>query len=427
MFKNYVVFTEALLMVNVPAGRTQGMNILFLTLLDFVSIDEKGIYTDLLRQFFNHNHMLHIISPTEKRKQQPTRLVDNGNCKILKLQIGNTQKTNVIEKGISTITLECKFQWAIKNYFSDVKFDLVIYTTPPITLQKAISYVKKRDNAKTYLLLKDIFPQNAVDLGMLAKTGVKGILYNYFRAKEKRLYAISDYIGCMSQANVDYLLKHNPEIPPSAVEVCPNSIEPLSMNIDECVKSQIREKYGIPPGTTVFIYGGNLGKPQGIDFLIECLKSNKSNEKVHFIIVGSGTEFNKIKAYLAKDKPINVQLFNQLPKDDYEILVNACDVGLIFLDKRFTIPNFPSRLLSYMQACMPVLAATDVNTDIGQVIESGNFGFWCESGDLEAFNQRLRWLYDADLRKVMGRNARKYLEESYTAKHSYEIIMRHFN
>ena len=118
------------------------MNILFLTLLDFVSIDEKGIYTDLLRQFFNHNHMLHIISPTEKRKQQPTRLVDNGNCKILKLQIGNTQKTNVIEKGISTITLECKFQWAIKNYFSDVKFDLVIYTTPPITLQKAISYVK---------------------------------------------------------------------------------------------------------------------------------------------------------------------------------------------------------------------------------------------------------------------------------------------
>lgn len=193
------------------------MNILFLTLLDFVSIDEKGIYTDLLRQFFNPNHKLHIISPTEKRKQQPTRLIDNGNCKILKLQIGNTQKTNVIEKGISTITLESKFQWAIKNYFSDVKFDLVIYTTPPITLQKAISYVKKRDNAKTYLLLKDIFPQNAVDLGMMDKTGVKGVLYNYFRAKEKSLYAISDYIGCMSQANVDYLLKHNPEIPPSSL------------------------------------------------------------------------------------------------------------------------------------------------------------------------------------------------------------------
>ena len=60
------------------------------------------------------------------------------------------------------------------------------------------------------------------------------------------------------------------------------------------------------------------------------------------------------------------------------VLANSCDVGLIFLDKRFTIPNFPSRLLSYMQASMPVLAATDVNTDIGKVIEEGESDIGCE-------------------------------------------------
>ena len=199
-------------------------------------------------------------------------------------------------------------------------------------------------------------------------------MYNYFRAKEK------DYTQYLTILVVCHklmliIIKAQSRNSSSAVEVCPNSIEPLSMNIDECVKSQIREKYGIPPGTTVFIYGGNLGKPQGIDFLIECLKSNRSNERVHFIIVGSGTEFNKIKAYLAKDKPINVQLFNQLPKDDYEILVNACDVGLIFLDKRFTIPNFPSRLLSYMQACMPVLAATDVTRILVRLLRVATLDF----------------------------------------------------
>jgi glycosyltransferase involved in cell wall biosynthesis len=402
------------------------MNILFLTLLDFITIDESGIYTDLMREFVKNGHNVTIISPIERRKKQPTQLINKGNYKILKLQIGNTQKTNLIEKGISTITLESIFKKSIKKYFSDICFDLVIYSTPPITLQKAVEYVKRRDNAKTYLLLKDIFPQNAVDLGMIKKNGFKGLIYKYFRAKEKRLYALSDYIGCMSQANVDFVLKNNPEISSDIVEVCPNSIEPLTIVKDKQEIIEIRNKFNIPFDKTVFIYGGNLGKPQGIDFLIECLKANKSNEQVYFVIAGSGTEFQKLKTFLDNEKPDNAQLFPQLHKRDYEKLVSSCDVGLIFLDKRFTIPNFPSRLLSYMQASMPVLAATDVNTDIGKIIEKGKFGLWCESSDVKEFNRKMQQLCDKNLRKKMGANARKYLEENFTAKHSYEIIMSHF-
>lgn len=401
------------------------MNILFLTLLDFSTIEESGIYTDLLREFVKDHHNVYIISPTEKRKQKTTRLIDKGNYKILKLQIGNIQKTNMIEKGISTLALESYFLRGIKNYFSDVKFDLVIYSTPPITLQKAVEYVKMRDNAKAYLLLKDIFPQNAVDLGMIKKTGILGFLYSYFRYKEKRLYKISDYIGCMSQANVDFLLKYNPEIPPNIVEICPNSIEPMNNKIDEKLKVEIKKKYSIPLGKTIFIYGGNIGKPQGIDFLIECLVANKANDKVYFVIVGSGTEYNKLKTFFEIEKPSNAILFSHLPKEEYEVLANSCDVGLIFLDNRFTIPNFPSRLLSYMQASMPVLAATDVNTDIGEIVEQGEFGFWCESSNVEQFNKKVHQLCDNELRIQMGLNARRYLEGNYTAKHSYEIIMNH--
>ena len=88
---------------------------------------------------------------------------------------------------------------------------------------------------------------------------------------------------------------------------------------------------------------------------------------VFFLIVGDGTEFAKIEAYVNEDKPSNVKLMKRLPKEDYDKMVGACDVGMIFLDHRFTIPNFPSRLLSYMQAKIPVLACTDVNTDIGKI------------------------------------------------------------
>jgi len=402
------------------------MNVLFLTLLDFSTIDENGIYTDLMREFVKDGHDIYIVSPTEKRKNEPTRLIDSGKVKILKLQIGNTQKTNLIEKGISILTLESKFKSGIKKHFDDVKFDLVLYSTPPITLQKAVEFVKQRDQAKTYLLLKDIFPQNAVDLGILKTSGIKSLIYKSFRNKEKRLYKISDYIGCMSNANVEFLLKHNSLIPKETVEVCPNSIEPIAINITEQEKIKIRVKYDIPTDKTVFIYGGNLGKPQGINFLMDCIKTNENNKQSYFLIVGSGTEFGKLENFFEREKPKNAMLRSQLPRNDYEVLANTCDVGLIFLDRRFTIPNFPSRLLSYMQASMPVLAATDLNTDIGKVIESGSFGYWCESVDVDKFNKLVNKLCDEKLRIGLGRNARDYLEELYSAKHSYEIIINHF-
>lgn len=405
------------------------MNILFLTLLDFNFINERNIYTDLLREFIKHDHTIYAITPVERRKQQETRLLSDGKATILKLRIGNTQKTNIIEKGISTLNIEPQFIRGIKKYFADVKFDLILYTTPPITFCRAIEYVKKRDNAKTYLMLKDIFPQNAVDIGMLTKKGWKGILYRYFRNKEKKLYQISDYIGCMSQANVDYILQHNPDVMSDKIEICPNSIEVVDKSIDEKTRADIRNKYDIPLDKKVFVYGGNLGKPQGIDFLIECLKSQKENRKVFFLIVGDGTEYKKISNYVIEEQPQNVKLMKRLPKEDYDTMVAACDIGMIFLDHRFTIPNFPSRLLSYMQAKIPVLACTDTNTDIGKAIMDGGFGWWCESREVFEFSNLTKRITMVNKQKLieMKMNECNYLEKKYSSEICYRIIFEHMS
>lgn len=402
------------------------MKILFLSLIDFNSLDSRGIYTDLLREFIKNGHEICVVSPIEKRKKLDTHIINDKGCKILKLKIGNIQKTNLIEKGISTIMLDRTFINGIKKYYADESFDLVLYATPPVTFQRVVDYVKKRDGAKSYLLLKDIWPQGAVDMQALTKNGLMGFIYKYFKIKEERMYSISDFIGCMSQANIDYLLEHNPTIQPDSVEICPNSIEPVINVRNKMQINKIRSKYNIPLNKTIFIYGGNLGKPQGIAFILECLESNIDNEQMFFVIVGSGTEFGRLKRFFDTKNPANALLFQELPKLDYDFLVNSCDVGLIFLDPRFTIPNFPSRLLSYMQAAMPVLAATDTNTDIGDVIEKGGFGYWCKSGDLTEFNSKVQYLCNPELRKKMGVNARIYLENNYTAKQSYEIIIKHF-
>ncbi len=397
------------------------MNVLFFTIGRMESIDNRGIYTDLLRRFIENGDEVYTVSSYEKRTKSKTELIMDNGAHMLHVKIGNITKCSIIEKGISTILIEPQFIKAIKKYYKDIKFDLVIYSTPPITFVNAVKYVKKRDGAKTYLLLKDIFPQNAVDLGMMKKSGVKGLLYKYFRNKEKKLYAVSDKIGCMSQANADYVLKHNPEISAEKVEICPNSIEVTNERLTPEQKAKIRQKFNIPTDKTVFIYGGNLGRPQDIPFIIECLKANADFDDRFFVICGTGTEYPKLKNYIDTEKPNNVLLINGFPKNEYESFVGCCDIGLIFLDHRFTIPNFPSRLLSYMQKGMPVLACTDPNTDIGKVITDGNFGWWCESNSAEAFVSTVNTAITCDL-IALGDNALEYLKTNYSTKSGYEII-----
>ncbi len=231
------------------------MNILFLTMTGIYDLSQRGIYSDLLRSFVSNGHNVAVVAPSERRMREKTNLKKYDGYSVLRIKVGNLQKTNIIEKGISTILLEKQFMSAIKKYYRNIKFALVMYSTPPITFANVIKYIKNRDGAKSYLLLKDIFPQNAVDLGMFGK---KSVFYKYFRHKEKQLYMNSDLIGCMSQANVDYVIKHNPELDKGIVHISPNSIEPVSTRINADNRKKIRLKYNIPSDVKVFVYGRRI-------------------------------------------------------------------------------------------------------------------------------------------------------------------------
>lgn len=401
------------------------MNILFLTIGYFESIEAHSIYADLLRCFRNDGHEVYVITPHEKRTGKKTELVEESGVHILHIETGNvTKASNLIQKGLAQLLIEPIFIKAIKTYFPYVKFDLVMYSTPPITFYKAVEYVKKRDGAESYLLLKDIFPQNAVDLEMMIKSGLKGCIYKYFRRKEKNLYAISDRIGCMSRANADYVISHNPEIKKDKVEICPNSVEPVDMRISNQERTALRKKYGLPLGKKIFVYGGNLGRPQDVPFIVKCLKACADIDDVYFIIAGSGTDRHFLEEYIEAEKPKHVKLFGFIPKSEYDKMIACCDVGLIFLDHRFTIPNFPSRLLSYMQAGLPVFACTDPNTDVGKVIVDGGFGWWSESNSVENFMKVIQIITNSDISHY-GENGFKYLNNNYKACDAYQTIINY--
>ena len=404
------------------------MNVIFLTMSNMKDVEHPGIYGDLMRKIRNEGHNLFIVSPRERRSGERTHLKEVDGVHILGVRTLNLQKSSIVEKGVGQVLVESQYKRAIKKYLCDVSFDLVLYSTPPITLMGVVRCLKvKNHKAKSYLLLKDIFPQNAVDIGLMRKTGLKGLLYKYFRKQEKQLYKVSDFIGCMSPANVQYVLKHNTEIDPKRVEVAPNSYE-----VQETVvlfqeqRDAIRKKYNLPTDKPIFVYGGNLGKPQGIPFLIECLDANSNRKDCHFLIVGGGTEYGRMEAWHNEKRPQNVSLFSHLPKEDYDQLVRACDVGLIFLDYRFTIPNYPSRLLPYLMEKKPIIAATDPNCDTGSIAEQNGYGFWCPSNDVDAFTQCVGKMLQSDMVQ-MGANGYAFYLNNYTIDNTYNAIINHFN
>jgi glycosyltransferase involved in cell wall biosynthesis len=331
------------------------------------------------------------------------------------------QKTGLVEKGLATLSLSWLLCRRIKKYFKNIKFDLLLYSTPPITYNKSISYLKKRDQALTYLLLKDIFPQNAVDLSMIRECG---LIHRYFRKVEKRLYLLSDYIGCMSEANKNYILKHHSYLSPTRVEVNPNSIDLKWLNDLKPTSTEFRKKWGINSDALICLYGGNLGKPQGIDFLIEILEHYKNDPRIFFFIIGDGTEYNKLRDWFLTNKPLYSKLINYLPKIEFDEIAKYGEAGLILLDKRFTIPNFPSRLLTYLENKMSIWAATDLNTDIGRVVKRNDFGFWVENGDISQFINNVEGeLRDKFLNQNRGINGYSYLIENYNVTNSFYSII----
>lgn len=397
------------------------MNLIFLTMTPFYDLEDHNIYADLLKEFVAHGHKPYLVSPCEKKKRMPTELIDKGDYAVLRVQVGNTSNVSFIEKGISTVLLERQYRRAIGKYLGGIDFNLVLYSTPPVTLAGVVKYLKRKCNASTYLMLKDIFPQNAVDLGMMKKGG---IVYKYFRHLEKKLYSISDNIGCMSQANVDYVLRNNPSISRQKVEICPNAITPHVATDRSKQAVYVRETYNVPEDAVIFLYGGNLGKPQGIPFLVDCLKDNLDKTDRFFLICGSGSEYGVIKDFVDAFNPGNARLINFLPKSEYDALVQGCDVGLIFLDYRFTIPNYPSRMLSYMEQSIPVLSCTDKVSDIADTIKDGGFGWSCYSNDVAGFSKTVDEICK-DKKEIVsrGENARKYLSDHFLAATAYETVM----
>lgn len=387
-----------------------------------MGIHSRGIYSDLMQELVNQGIEVYVVYGREKRTQEDTQYYQQDGIHYLGVKIGNISKNkNLIEKALATLTLDSLFLRAIKKHLNGVDFDLVMYSTPPITFLKTVKYFKMRNN-KTYLMLKDIFPQNAVDLNMMRKGGV---IHRYFQYKERKMYEYSDIIGVMSAANEEYIVRNNSTLR-NKVELFPNTIKP---NYD--VLPLNRKDFGLDDSDFVLLYGGNLSFPQDVPFIISCLKSLENDLRMpdaKVVICGNGSKFDLLQNYVKNENPQKTILMNHLPVDKYQTLVSLSDVGLIFLDHRFEIPNYPQRVLSYLAARKPILLATDCNTDVGSDAVNNGYGYSVESVDSSVWLEEVYRLYsNKSVTMEMGEVGYQYLLDNFTVARSTSIIQNHLN
>ena len=387
------------------------MNILYLSAVPFKIGKNLSIYTDLIQELNNFGDKITVLSIDSSLKPFQVKKVSQEDIDLVHIGSFQLYNVNIFRKGLSIVSLPFFMKRAIKKI--DIsKFDVILYETPPITWARIVKEIKKKNKIKSFLMLKDIFPQNAVDIGLMKKNS---FIFKYFKRKEKLLYKVSDYIGCMSKGNMEYIIKNNSEIPKEKVCYFPNT-----------KKDTGNKKVNFNKEKLQFVYGGNMGLPQGVLNIALAISYFKNDEDIEFIFVGKGTEWNKINEYFKEQK--NVKVLESLPREEYEELLSKCDAGFIFLDSRFTIPNYPSRTLAYLEKGIPIIAATDKNTDIKNLILDNRVGLWSCSDNINSLIENIRILKEnKEKRQEFSKNARELFLKEFQVEKSVELLHKYIN
>ncbi len=391
------------------------MKVLFL-MFSFPDMNKSfNMYTTLVEEFVKDGHEVTVVAPGSDW----TGIYFENKIPILRVKSLPIKNVPNYLKGISNLLLPFQFGRAINKFYKGKSFDLIITPTPPITLVDLASKIKRKYKSKFYLILRDIFPQNAVDLVFIEEDG---LLHKYFKRKEKKLYQEADFIGCMSQGNIDFVLKNNPEVSISKFHELKNfQKQYLGFGFN---KEQLKIKYGLE-NKFVVVFGGNMGKPQQLENVLALADSVSSYREILFLLLGEGVEMNKLEKEINRIGLENIKIQRTIPKQEYQDLISVCNVGLISLNEKFTIPNIPSKALDYFNVGIPVLASLDSVTDFGKILEKEECGLWSLAGDILQLKNNLIKLYTSkDFTEQLGNNGKRYFIHNLLPENAYHTIMQ---
>lgn len=392
------------------------MNLLFTLLSLPTDLKSSGMYLDLALECVKNGHNVTVIAGTS----EDTTFKDEFGMKVLRVKsLPVLYVSNMIKKGIGMATLPYYFDRAYNKYLKHEKFDWIVMPTPPITLIDFVKKVKRRTGAKFYMILRDIHPQSSASLGEIKRKW----MVNYLYRRSDLGYCVADVVGCMSQANIDFIQREH-RIPTSTrCTVLYNW-----MNYQPYVNedfSDLRQKYNLQ-GKFLVLFGGNIGLGQRVENIADLAKHYLPNDNIVFVIIGKGIKKDYLQQMANEQGLTNILFLNYMPREDYLRFVKSADLGLISIHENNAAPTCPSKAVSYMSLKIPILALINKNSDYGQIVEEqAKAGYWAVGSDKERVYALFDKLYaDADLRKQMGENGYQFYCEHLTTEKVYAEFIK---
>jgi glycosyltransferase involved in cell wall biosynthesis len=327
-------------------------------------------------------------------------------------------KTGFIGTALKVFLFPHWARFVIKKHVKQC--DLLIGNTPCVTIVSLASFFRRNYKAKTYLVLWDFFPFYLKDLGVIRNK----LFFKFFQELEGWMYRSFDRIGCMTKGNVKFLLENYRGVDASRVEILPLWAKIKSVPVID--KSAVRDKYGLPKNNVIAVYGGAMSIVQELGNLLDLARlSLKAGEDTCFLFIGRGSERERLESIVSGEGLTNVKFLDYVPREEYQDVVQACDIGMISLSRRLSVPSFPSKSVDYFKVSLPILASLDAVTDFGSILQDGiKAGFSVVAGNSELLHEKLVLLAsDASLRREMGEAGRRYYEDFLSVESAKEKII----
>jgi O26-antigen biosynthesis N-acetyl-L-fucosamine transferase len=371
---------------------------------------------DLGTELQRRGHAVLVLTPSDLVSEPLTISMENG-LLIARVKAGNIKSANKAFRALQEIQLSMNLWRRAKDFLYENSCDLILFYSPSIFFGPLVSKLKSLWGCPAYLILRDIFPEWAVDARILRK----GLIYQFFRWMETRQYRTADLIAVQSPGNLEYFARAFPKNE-FRLRVLYNWTHLTEINLPT---TNWRARLGLAK-KVVFVYGGNIGVAQDIDNLLRLAVRLARRRDIHFLLVGCGSEVSRLKNSIAAQDLDNIQILPAVSQEEYLSMISEFDVGLISLDARFTTHNIPGKLLSYLYWGLPVLGSVNPGNDLLDLLNKNQAGVCLVNGDEDNLIAAAQRLADnPDLRSEMGRNARRLLEQTFSVQLAANQIMEH--
>ena len=328
---------------------------------------------DLSREFVRQGHDLTVLLPSPDL-QKSWKLEEFDGAQVLRLRAPRIKEIGYVRRTLGELIMPFAMLRNLrKSALAHSQWDGVAWYSPSIFHGPLANSLKKASDCKGYLIIRDIFPEWAVDMGLMGR----GLPYRFFGAVARYQYSVADIIGVQTSGNLGYFEQWRQQ-PDHHLEVLQNWLDkpgraPCPIRVNETSLA----------GKKVFVYAGNMGIAQGMDVLLDLAEKMRSRKDVGFLFVGRGSDAARLQFIAAQKELDNVVFFDEIDPDGIPDLYAQCHAGIVALDSRHKSHNIPGKFLTYMQNGMPVLACVNSGNDLVQIIRGEDVGEVCETDDLD--------------------------------------------